>query len=331
MVFFVLAAPSLSMAQSASGPPQLEVDAVDDVSQSWEGAKVTPAPPAKFSFELLPGGAWQTTPTVKSPSTVSWSATPEGFSLTLTNSRGRQEQYYKVIKDNGDGTGILSWSYKIIWDGEDITQETIGKGKGGEASYIKKKTAPVKTATENAIGNLMDVDKKPVDGEADVKKPEPIDEAALRDSRREIIQDHISDGKEPMSREDRIADTYRLVDELLQADPGRDILLLQNQVVDLRNNVLPQAQRNNPSVVNVSRYLDGFAMEAAQKRGGLIQSAIGGAANAFEPMYEWLKRNELWGFGRHDPSPYDDLQPYFYNEGRTALREFLEAQQQPDK
>jgi hypothetical protein len=158
LILFVLASPRLVSAQPAKDRPKLEVTAVDDVSEGWEGAKISQAPPATVSFELLPGGACRLTPTVTSPSTLSWSTTPEGFLMTATSSRGRTETTFKVVKDNGDGTGVLSMSFKQIWDGEDITQQTVDKGRGGEASYIKKKTAPVKTATENAIGNLMDVE-----------------------------------------------------------------------------------------------------------------------------------------------------------------------------
>jgi hypothetical protein len=147
LILFVLASPRLVSAQPAKDRPQPDVTAVDDVSEGWEGAKISPSLPGMVSFELPPGGEFVT------PSGgIFWSTTPEGFLITATYSRGRTEFAFKVIKDNGDGTGTLSMSNKQIVDG------VVFKGQEGEASYIKKKTAPVKTATENAIGNLMDVE-----------------------------------------------------------------------------------------------------------------------------------------------------------------------------
>lgn len=145
--------------------------------------------------------------------------------------------------------------------------------------------------------------------------------AELEKKRAQIIKDHVANAKPNMTKAERIADRDALYKELLNADPNHDVLLLQEQMIDLRQNVLPVDLRDDLTVVNVNRYLDGIAIAAARDRGGPLTSTLATIEHyTIFKGYDALKKYGLQPRGKYEASPYDPLQDESYDQGAADYR-----------
>ena len=201
------------------------------------------------------------------------------------------------------------------------TGKLIGFGQGQVTNQVTSVLGVSSAGGATGTGRSNGPAQTPEEAEAQQSQARKRLEADLKAKRAKIIEEHVATSKTPTTREEILADRDELTRKLLDVDPERDVLLLQQQMIDLRQNVLPDDLRDNLTVVNVNRLLDGIALQIAKEQGGLLGLQASALEALMFRLYPALKRLGIEPRGKHESSPHHETQDQSFEDGQQAVRD----------